>query len=278
MVLSVSEQLMHSTIRIETLDKNDRIQGTGTGFFFNYCFGENKKVPVIVTNKHVVRNAQKGRLVFTIADETNRPVYGQKYVCVIEDFEESFLMHPEAEIDLCVMFANPIQEDYKQRQNRNLFIISINEDLIPTKEILENLSALEDVVMIGYPSGLWDEANNLPLIRRGVTAIHPKFDYNNKQDIVIDIACFPGSSGSPVGIFNQGSYNQGSTLVAGTRFIFLGILYSAPIRTEIGDIKTVTIPTNAFQYSSMKIMINLGFAVKSKKLLDFKPIIESYIK
>jgi hypothetical protein len=48
--------------------------------------------------------------------------------------------------------------------------------------------------MVGYPNGLWDTANNFPLIRRGVTATHIKNNYNGKSEFVIDIACYGGSS------------------------------------------------------------------------------------
>lgn len=61
--------------------------------------------------------------------------------------------------------------------------------------------------MIGYPNGLWDSQNNLPIIRRGITATSVKKDYNGKKEFLIDAAVFPGSSGSPVFIFNEGSYS-----------------------------------------------------------------------
>ncbi len=44
--------------------------------------------------------------------------------------------------------------------------------------------------MIGYPNGIWDEANNMPIIRRGITATHPNFNYNGKPEFMIDAACF----------------------------------------------------------------------------------------
>ncbi|WP_200866695.1 hypothetical protein [Thermoanaerobacterium aotearoense] len=34
MDLSISEQLMHNTVRIEILDQSGTLQSTGTGFFF----------------------------------------------------------------------------------------------------------------------------------------------------------------------------------------------------------------------------------------------------
>ena len=45
---SLSETLMYSTVRLTASDGS-----TGTGFFFEFRFGDTT-VPVIVTNKHVV--------------------------------------------------------------------------------------------------------------------------------------------------------------------------------------------------------------------------------
>ena len=51
--------------------------------------------------------------------------------------------------------------------------------------------------MIGYPDGIWDSVNNLPVIRKGITATHPHISWNGKTEFLTDIASFPGSSGSP---------------------------------------------------------------------------------
>src|SRR3954471_785314 len=86
------------------------------------------------------------------------------------------------------------------------FIRSIDPSIIPSDAQLQELSAVEEILMIGYPNGLWDAVNNYPLIRRGVTASHPAvdFDVNGVPTTVIDAACFPGSSGSPVVLHNAG--------------------------------------------------------------------------
>jgi len=57
---------------------------------------------------------------------------------------------------------------------------------------LGELSAIEDIIMIGYPDGIWDSINNQPIIRRGITATQPKNNFNGKQEFLIDAACFPG--------------------------------------------------------------------------------------
>lgn len=201
MNLSISEDLMHSTIKIETKDYEGK-QGSGTGFFFLFEFSENQKVPTLVTNKHVVENSRIGKLVFTEMGSNKKPKYGQKFTYLIEDFKEAFIFHPDEDVDLCIMPLIQVLEDAKNKYNKEFFIKFLNESIIPSSNQIKELFALEDIIMIGYPNGLGDEVNNLPLIRRGVIAIHPKFDYNNKTDIVIDVACFPGSSGSPICICN----------------------------------------------------------------------------
>ena len=49
------------------------------------------------------------------------------------------------------------------------------------------LSAVEEILMIGYPNGLWDAVNNYPLIRRGVTASHPAVDFD--VDVLVGFRC-----------------------------------------------------------------------------------------
>jgi hypothetical protein len=181
MNLSNSEQITHSTIRIEIINKNNEISSTGTGFFFYYKIQEKYHIEALATNKHVVRGAKKGKLAFTIGSEENNPKYGEKFSYIIDNFETSFIFHPDNEVDLCIMPMNRIFEDASKKHRKKLFRISLDESIIPSIDRLKELSVMEDVIMVGYPKGLWDEENNLPIIRRGITAIHPKFDYNGKK-------------------------------------------------------------------------------------------------
>ena len=101
---------------------------------------------------------------------------------------------------------------------------------------ISNLGALEEIVMVGYPIGLWDAANNMPLFRRGITATHPNIDYEGRPDFVIDAACFPGSSWSPALLFNQGAYTtRQGTYLGSPRLKLLGVLYAGPQFTASGN-------------------------------------------
>lgn len=56
--LSIYEQLSFCTARIETEDTSGNTY-SGTGFFFSLKV-KDKNVPLLVTNKHVVRGMKKG--------------------------------------------------------------------------------------------------------------------------------------------------------------------------------------------------------------------------
>ena len=86
----------------------------------------------------------------------------------------------------------------EEKQEKHLFYTHLDESSIPSEEQLKELIAYEEVTMVGYPIGLWDENKNLPLIRKGGTALHPIANFKNQPVGILDIAAFPGSSGSPV--------------------------------------------------------------------------------
>lgn len=156
-------------------------------------------------------------------------------------------------------------------QNKNFFFISLDQSLIPTTADLDEMLGLEEIVMVGYPSGIWDETNNFPVFRRGVTASHPMYDWNGKQEFLIDAACFPGSSGSPVLIFDTHGYqSKKGTFIGASRIKFLGILYAGPQYTVTGKIRIVAVPTQNVPIAVSHIQNNLGIIIKSSKLRAFE--------
>ena len=88
---------------------------------------------------------------------------------------------------------------------------------------------MEEIVTVGFPDGLWDAVNNKPIFRRGVTATHPKLDYNGKKELLIDAAAVPGTSGSPVVIIEENGYfdRDGNFYPDENRILLLGTLSAA---------------------------------------------------
>ncbi|MEP7285877.1 MAG: hypothetical protein ABI947_08930 [Chloroflexota bacterium] len=184
---SASEQLLFSSVRIEAIGSNGS-QSVGTEFFFSYRIDDQRNLPVIITNKHVIAGAQSGRICFHEAEHAEEGIKpsGKYLRILLNDFETRWLLHPAEEIDLCAMFINPITSEVKSSLGKEIYTMALDETLIQSDTQLENLSAVEDILMFGYPIGLWDSVNNPPIIRRGITASHPALDFEGKSITVID--------------------------------------------------------------------------------------------
>lgn len=148
-----------------------------------------------------------------------------------------------------------------EQEGKKIFFISLDKSLILKPDEFSELSAFEEIIMIGYPNGIWDFVNNMPIIRKGITATHPNLDYNGKREFMIDAACFPGSSGSPVYSYSFGPYttNSGNTVLGGgPRIKLLGILYAGPQHTATGEIEIINVPAQQKAVAFSRIPNNLG--------------------
>ncbi|MBU7583232.1 MAG: trypsin-like peptidase domain-containing protein [Nostoc sp. TH1S01] len=271
---TISEQLLFSTVRI-AVERLSGEKATGTGFFFDFPVDKHKSIPTIITNKHVITDAIKGSFQLHIAN-LNQESYipsGHFFNVDIYEFEKRWIMHPCKDIDLCAMPIQPLINNV-EADGKRVFRIPLTDNWIFSDSTLEELSAVEEILMIGYPNGLWDEFNNLPLIRRGTTATHPAIDFLGKSQMVIDAACFPGSSGSPVLIVNEGIVTKKSGLYVEDRIILLGILFSGPCMNAQGDIVIQEIPTIQQPISLTRLMIHLGYIIKAKEI----KVLGEYIK
>jgi len=263
-----SLQLLFTTTRIDILFKNQ--QGTGTGFFFQFPLSQDQYIPIVVTNKHVVEKAEKGFFYLHTMDKNGSPnLETEPFIAEFNNFHRMWIYHPDEKIDLCIM---PIASllNYAEEKGIKIYYKAFSPDLIPDTDRLNKLTPIEEVIMIGYPIGLRDEKHNLPVIRKGSTASHPAVDYNDNPEFLIDMACFPGSSGSPVLVYNQGSYPTQKGITIGTRIYLLGILYSGLQFNTEGKIIVKNIPTKQEPVTEVSIPVNLGCVIKSQKLLDFE--------
>ena len=268
---TLSEWLMFNTVRLETSNGS-----SGTGFFYSFDTSDDKFVPILITNKHVLNNNPKEVMTFYLhlKDEENgsNQNYKVTYVC-------NWIFHSSK--DLCFCFVQPLFEEVKRRTGMEVFYAITNDNSIATAQDIEELSAIEELVMVGYPIGLWDEKNNFPIFRRGYTASHPAIDFNECGIGLVDMACFPGSSGSPIFILNENGYSNrmGETYLGRQRVMLIGVLYGGPVYTAEGELRVVNIPTsNQTVLSQTPIMTNLGYYIKVSELQEFKDYIIEFIK
>lgn len=220
----VSTQLLFTTVPI-VVDREGGGQVSGTGFFYSIPVKDrpNQTVPFIVTNRHVIENGKQALFEFVERSGTEPKVGSPIRAVVPRDALRKFLS-PIA--DLAAVPVGGFLSQLEQVQ-KPVFMRAISPDLIPKPEVLEGLAAVEDVTVIGYPGGLYDRKNLLPLIRRGITATPAWSDFQGEPVFLIDTDVFPGSSGSPVFLLNQGAYVTPNGLSIGNRLLFLGVLSDA---------------------------------------------------
>ena len=271
--VSPIEQLIHSTVRIVCEDEKGNTS-SGTGYIFFFCKKENIRIPCIVTNKHVIAGGVKGIFNLTLKNEDGGPKLGTHEEVAIDNLSAYWFPHPKPEVDLAIIPIGPILNKAKS-EGKNFYYVALGKSLLAEESLLNTLSTMEQIVMIGYPNGIWDAQHNLPIIRRGITATHAKLSLNSKPEFLIDAACFPGSSGSPVFLANIGSYVDSSgALVAGSRIALLGTLYAGPQHTATGEVVIVEVPTDTKSISVGSIPNNLGLVIHASELLAFENLIE----
>ena len=266
--MRLSEQLTYCTTKITSKYSNGTI-GTGTGFFVNFNYDKETGgcQPVIITNKHVVRDAVEISFNVCLGDGNNNPIDTKKLTLITDN--KYVINHPSDDVDLCAISIADLLNQANEK-NFRLFRSYLFTDLIISESEVNECSAMEDIVMVGYPNGLEDEYNNKPIIRRGITSTHLKFNYTGKKEFLMDIACFPGSSGSPIFFCNENSYTKGNSVVIGSRISLIGILYAGPQHRGTGEIIFENIPTNPKTF--FRIPNNLGLAIKAERIKELEDL------
>lgn len=265
-VKTIAEQFLFTTCRIETQLANGKV-GTATGFIYRVD-RDGLSYHFLVTNRHVVRDVKQGSLFFT-ARKDDQPVLGGVCQVNILQFERGWSFHKDESVDVAVIPFSNIEKEL-EKNGLKVYFKSIGADLIPTAQQIAEIDALEEIVFIGYPSGIWDQINNLPVMRRGTTATPIQIDFMRKPKFLIDASVFPGSSGSPVFLYNHGWYTvKGKGTVLGTRVLFLGIIASVFFREDdSGRIELATIPTTKVPIPVTKEMVDLGVVFKASVVVE----------
>jgi hypothetical protein len=260
--LTIFEHLVYTTVRLEISLANGT--SIGTGFVYDHFGPAGEKRPLLVTNKHVVSGCQAVTLRFHQRDTTADRWAVSGYVDLSFPLnEQDWVGHSADTVDLTAIPLSVFQR-HASVQGKELGIFALAERFIPTD--LFAFDAVENVVMIGYPIGLWDSVNNYPLVRRGITASHPGLDYNGRPEIAIDMACFPGSSGSPVLLpYDLSRAKPVSFFDASRLFAFLGVLSSGPQYRVEGQL---LIPSAAPIPTQSLIPSNLGYIIKARAIAE----------
>jgi hypothetical protein len=252
---------------------------SGTGFFFQVRLGSDS-VLCLVSNKHVVENMCNGLLTFTKADKDSMPIYGHKASLEIQNFKNKWIY--SSKNDLAVLPISNVLNDFEKTFGSRAYLNYLTEEIIPTSQKVASFQFIEELLMIGYPKGIYDTTNNIPIFRKGFTATPYRFNFNGLELFLADLPDFEGSSGSPVFLYSEGSYSPSGKYFdelheSGLRVYLLGINMGTFFSNDLNRIFDVSsgqskeIPA----FSETKTYLDLGVIIKSEALLEFKTLLKN---
>lgn len=257
---SIQEQLMYTTLRIECINNVGSVYAIGTGFLMASPVDEKTEKIYLVSNKHILCEANSIGITFTKKSNEN-PNVGNSHRYEIKNSQTQIVQHSNPAVDVAVLdFTN-----LASIIHNIVYFKTVSYDMLASFEE-DELNIAENVLFVGYPDNRYDASNNLPLIRTGLISSHPKYDYNGNPVFIIDAQVFPGSSGSPVFIDLTYENMKNGKIVVGERKIkLLGIVAQTMIR------KNKLQSINAATSLGTEEILGLGIVYKStaiKELID----------
>ena len=268
LVDSLAKRLLFNTVRVDTV-LEDGSEGSGTAFVVSHNHPRGNFL-FVVTNRHLVEGVRQGGLVFT-QGKNGQPRLGQRFQLNIDEFPHAWFLHPDPSVDLAIVPMRPLEAAARER-GIELYYHAIDTRLAPDTHRLAAFDALEDVLFVGYPSGVWDQVNLMPIMRRGTTATPIALDFEGRPEFLIDAAVYPGSSGSPVFVVSAEAMRaQGGP----RKFVFAGVVAAVFFREEANRITSMPVPANQGGTTIGSEMIDLGLVIKSQAVVN---LIEAYLK
>lgn len=259
---SPTEQLFFTTVRIETTEVIDGkyVSYIGTGFVLNSESGAS----YLVTCRHVVEPAREVKIVFR-AGSSGKPILGTEIIFELAEYTSEWRYHPNAAVDIAMTPLDPLVR--ARTSGLPPHAVALPASMIPSASQLEELDGIEEVFFVGYPRGVWDRKNGLPIVRRGITASPPALDFDGEKKFLIDAPVFSGSSGSPVVLLDRGPHTNkyGQIRLGGGRAFLLGILAKAHFSREDTELSGGETP---IPLTITRSMSNLGYVFHAVAFLE----------
>lgn len=265
----IADQLVYSTVRIVCRDATSISRGTG--FFMIKEYSPESNIIAIVTNNHVVEGYNDAEFTLCTAEADGTPNNLSHVTIKVTDLQKRTIPHFDKNVDICLVFINDKISEIK-KEGIVPYYKCVGTQMSLQEQDYDSLTSIEDIIMIGYPKALIDEYNNKPVVRKGITATSIKLNYQEQADFLIDIACFHGSSGSPVFLRKEGlrkeASESGITLGLAPSYSLLGIVHSAFFYKENGEIVSKSVPTVDKQVAELRIPLNIGQVTKTEKIIE----------
>lgn len=222
-----SEGLFFCTARIANTKPNGESQ-FGTGFFYSAEATNGHVLVSLVTNKHVIEDYQRLKVFMlkSVDGALDVPHVGEQCRLEINRGDgRVWVDHPDPAVDITMLPFMPLLDSPDWIGGRPYFVNNPRRWTLWRADYEEEIPAMESVEFIGYPEGLYDSVNCLPIARRGMMATLGYIDYEGKPEFLIDATVLTGSSGSPVFMASHGMHvtAQGQ-ITMGSRTRLIGVI------------------------------------------------------
>jgi hypothetical protein len=262
--MSYMSQILFATTRLE-IETPDHLR-FGTAFIFDYKEGSNQYF-FLVTNKHIVKDGVCGSFILTASDG-EKPLGGTGHKFNIGASSDFWFGHPNADVDIAVMPMGPLLHQAHGEKTPPPFFKAISQAMIPSAEEFAGFDVYESLVFVGYPDGLFDQVNLMPIMRQAMTATALQLDYEGIPGFLISASVFPGSSGSPVLICDQGAYSVKGGLVLGSRIHFMGVVSRWYFREDERKVEIADAARLQQQVVRTREALDLGFVWRGETVVE----------
>lgn len=257
------DPFLFSTVRVET----SGFPGAGVvTAFVVACRHEERRALFLVTCRRSVNGAPRGRLLFTEGDGT-RPLMGQTVVLELPEFHRLWHGHPRPEVDIAVTPLGPLLHQLEEA-GRKVYHTAIDDEMVPLPDQPNEVNAIEDVLVLGYPNGLRDPGSPLPIVQSGITATPFHCDYAGGPRFLVNVPALPGSAGSPVLSSHRGALQTAAGPAVVTRSYLLGVMAELAVQDEQGRIALMPIPAAPVQGVVSAPRLSMGLATRSPLILE----------
>lgn len=220
-------------------------QYQGTGFFYNELGPKDLqdaqwrevKAVWIVTNRHVLfpiingKEVMPDQFVFHLRKIVDHGIVWEPVFLDFDELKKRIRLHKDPEVDVVLVRVDDLLIERIKTDNRYMQWSAVGEEDLPgNNNIIAEVG--DDVLVIGYPKGFYDEKNVFPIVKSGIIATRWGVGFNGKPIFLIDAKLFPGSSGSivitkPINL----TVIDGKVMCAKEKqFAFLGVFSGEPFR------------------------------------------------
>lgn len=193
---SIPNHFFKATVAIGTPNSPTTIW-IGSGFLYGQMLHSNPQEQIqfrlfLVTNKHVVENQKNVNLRF----ENSAGGAIELTVQLQNNGNLIWTGHSDPEVDVAVL---PIDGNILAKLIGPLFFFKDTDNSLSlANPIADNLCEGDPIFILGFPLGLVDNVENLPVIRGGTLARLKDCKAKRTKYFLVDCQTFPGNSGGPV--------------------------------------------------------------------------------